>query len=77
MKYKQVKQSRTYKYGEDEEVKTKEEALKKVTTEEQKLKTKMALEGIYKISNVEIIEECEAFKIVVTTNVPILLEEKE
>ena len=73
MEYKQIKQSRTYEYGESKELKTKEEALEKVKVEEQKLKTKLALEGIYQISSVEIIEENESLKIVLTTNVPILL----
>ena len=62
--------SRPYKYGEKEEFKTREEALRKVEREEESLKTIMALQGIYNISEVKHIEESNTFQIVVTIEIP-------
>lgn len=78
MEYKQVKQtSRPYEYGEGKEFGTREEALEEVGKVENNLKTDMVLIGIYKISEVKILEESNAFQIVVITKIPQLLGEKE
>ena len=72
---KQVAQfSRPYKYGKREPLKTKEEAEKEVKKLEQKVKTEMSLNGLYKLSTVEILEDGSeeegTLKLIVTTKIP-------
>lgn len=70
MYYKQVKQySPYYEYGKGKEFLTREDALRKIKTAENALKTKMALNSLYEISEVEISEEKNSFQLIVTTKI--------
>lgn len=75
MKYEQVTQtSRSYEFGEGKEFETRDEAYKHVNTVLRKLKTDMALMNIYNLSETKIIEESEAFQIVIITQIPKIVE---
>lgn len=76
MEYKQVTQtSRPYEYGEGKEFITRGDALHHVKKLEESIKTQLALEKLYALSECKIIEEGKAFQIVVTTKVPIVVDE--
>lgn len=70
MNYEQVIQTRKYEFGENKEIKTREEAVETIRKVKQNLITKISLEGIFKISEVKIEEKSNEFEITVITNVP-------
>lgn len=75
MKYSQITQtSRAYEYGEGKEFKTREEALEKVTKVEKNVNTELALIRLLPFSKTKIIEENNAFQVVVTIEIPSLFE---
>lgn len=74
MKYEQITQtSRPYEYGEGKEFLTKEEAEKKIKKLEQKIKTDMAINGMYKLSETKIVEIDNVLQLVVVTKIPKML----
>ena len=78
MEYKQITQtSRPYEYGEGKEFKTKDEALKRAKELAQEIKVKLALQRLYDLSEVKTIEAENALQIVVTTRIPIIVEQTE
>lgn len=69
--YKQITQfSRPYKFGSREEFVTRDEAEKAIKKLEQTIKTEMSLNGLYKLSKVEISEEKDSLTLLVTTTIP-------
>ena len=75
MIYSQITQtSRAYKYGEGEELRTREEAIEKVTKVEKNANTELALIRLLPFSKTKIIEENNAFQVVVTMEIPSVFE---
>ena len=75
MKYSQIEQkSRLYEYGESKEFKTREDALEKVTKVEKNVNTELALIRLLPFSKTKIIEENNAFEVVVTMEIPSVFE---
>ena len=75
MKYSQITQtSRAYEYGEGKEFKTRAEALEKVTKVEKNVNTELALSRLKQFSETKIIEENNAFQVVVTMEIPSVFE---
>ena len=67
--------SRPYEYGEGKEFKNKEEALKKVENLRNNIITSLAMNKIYELSEVNVVEVQNALQIVVKVKVPIVVEE--
>lgn len=75
MKYDQIiQESRIYKYGEKEEFKTREDALIKAKNKENDAKTEIALIKLWDLSQTEIVEENEAFKVVIKIKIPYIFD---
>lgn len=79
MEYERITQcSRLYRYGENEEFKTKEEAEDAIKKLENQTKTELAIKKLYDVSEVDIYEakNANAFILMVTIKIPNLFEEK-
>lgn len=74
MEYNQIVEERIYEYGESKELKTREEAEKKAQKVKKDVQNELALIRIWDFSKTEIIEENNAFKVVVTINIPSVFE---
>ena len=76
--YRTFKQtSRPYEYGEGKEFKNKEEALKKVEILRNNIITSLAMNKIYELSEVNVVEVQNALQIVVNVKIPIIVEEQK
>ena len=77
MEYEQVVQcSRAYKYGKNEEFKTREEAEEAIQKLRQKIVTTLALEKIYQLSEVKVHDVNNAMVIEVVTKIPKIFKEE-
>ena len=77
MEYEQVVQcSRAYKYGENEEFKTREEAEEAIQKLRQKIVTTLALKKIYELSEVKLHDVNNAMLLVVVTKVPKIFKDE-
>ena len=74
MKYNQIVEERLYEYGKGKKLITKEEAYEKVKMLKKDVQTELALIKLWEFSNVEIIKERNAFKVVVTISIPSVFE---
>ena len=74
MKYNQIVEERRYEYGEGKELKTREEAKEKAQKVKKDVQNELALIRIWEFSKTEIMEENNAFKVVVTINIPSVFE---
>lgn len=68
--------SRTYEYGEGKEFKDKQEVLKKVQQLRSNIITSLAMNKIYELSEVNVLEVQNALQIVVEVKIPIVVEEQ-
>ena len=79
MQYEKITQcSRLYRYGENEEFKTKEEAEDAIKKLDNKIKTELAMKKLYDVAEVDIYEakNANALILMVTIKIPNLFEDK-
>lgn len=75
--YRTFKQtSRPYEYGEGKEFKDKQEALKKIQQLKSNIVISLAMNKIYELSEVNVVEVQNALQIVVEVKIPIVVEEQ-